>query len=86
MDPHDCQYKDDILSMKGDVSEVKSDIKWLVKDSKDKNGILESHITESTSYRKFVDKSIAVLGFCKYVILLLVGSGLVLQIWKAWAK
>lgn len=36
------------------ISEIKTDIKWLVSDSKRRNGLFESHIADSETFRRQV--------------------------------
>ena len=41
------------------IVEMKNDIKWLVSDSKRRNGIMESHIADSDDFRMQVTRNTA---------------------------
>ena len=57
MSTHECKYESSISTMQTDLAETKTDIKWLVKDSKRRNGIMEEHVKESDSFRDQVGKN-----------------------------
>ena len=47
-----CKFEDKIIEMYADV-------KWLVKDSKRRNGIMETHVVESDKFRHQVTRNTA---------------------------
>jgi len=65
---HNCPYRDDII-------EMKADIKWLVSDTKRRNGIIEEHIRDSEGFRRQVDRN-TVWRHAYKVAFLVLGSGL----------
>jgi len=50
MNGHECKYE-------ASIAEMKTDIKWLVSDSKRRNGIMEEHVRESDSFREQVKEN-----------------------------
>jgi len=43
--------------MSESIASISSDIKWLVSDSKRRNGIMEEHVKDSDEYRARVDRN-----------------------------
>ena len=48
---------DKLLEHSETIAEIRTDIKWLVADSKRRNGIMESHVNESDDFRMQVTRN-----------------------------
>jgi len=74
---HDCKFETTIMEMHGDL-------KTLVSEFRNMNGALrntkqmsEKHETDSVPYRKKIDEMWAGIQFSKWIIGLILGTGLV---------
>jgi hypothetical protein len=86
MTEHDCRFEKDIIEMKGDL-------KVLVSEFKSMNGSLrntkiesEKHIEEGKSYRHRVDTMWSIIHFLKWLVALILGTGLLFNGFELWVK
>lgn len=81
---HNCKFEKEIMEMAGDL-------KVLVSEFKSMNGSLrntklesEKHIEEGKTYRHRVDVIWAIIHFLKWLVALMLGTGLLFRGYEMW--
>lgn len=86
IDNHECKFEEEITGMA-------SDLKVLVAEFRQMNGKLletrseiKEHCKESIPYRKKIDEIWAGIAFSKWIIGLVLGTGLAVNVWMHFSK
>jgi hypothetical protein len=82
MDEHQCKFEDKIIEMHGDIKALVVEFRAMNGSLKNTKEITDNHVLESRPYRKKVDEIWAGIHFCKWIIALIFGTGLIFQALK----
>ena len=83
---HDCKFETTIIEMHGDLKTLVSEFKNMNGTLRNTKQDIEKHELESTPYRKKIDEVWAGIHFAKWIIGLILGTGLLFHALNVWAK